>query len=102
MTNSKNGFSISDILVNTIYACILLKIESAAMLKAKDKINLNTLKTIDEVEYITGILKCLQKHYSNGNLETKALLNVLFQKIFFIKKLQEGTNKIIEITEEEI
>lgn len=66
------------------------------MLKASDKINLNILKTIDETRHATGILKCLSKHYSNGNLEIKALLNVLFQKIFLIKKLQQETNKILE------
>ncbi len=50
------------------------------MLNLKEKISLNTLKTLDETDKIFGILKCLSKYCPIRNKEMYALLNVLFEK----------------------
>ena len=50
------------------------------MLNLKEKISLNTLKTLDETDKIFGILKCLSKYCKIRNKEMYALLNVLFEK----------------------
>lgn len=66
------------------------------MLNLKEKISLNTLKTLDETDKIFGILKCLSKYCPIRNKEMYALLNVLFEKNSLIRKRMSDTAAMLD------
>jgi len=66
------------------------------MLRDKEKIVLNVLKTLEETDMMLGILKCLSRHCPYENKEMRALMGVLFGKIYFIRKKQSETAEILD------